>query len=116
VQKLTHRIRTRTIARPHQPEEETPQSPDPKYLAKDSRRESWVLPAEDSKLPFNPKIALLSTQEDFDDWVTVHGSKDLFQFFRYALKYHDSQIEVHNELIDIIDDASRTVTQLEETV
>jgi hypothetical protein len=104
------------MARPHQPEEDTSQGPDPRYLTKDPRRESWVLPAEDTEFPFNPKIAELSTQEDFDTWVAAYGSKDLFRFFRYALEYHDSQIEVHNELIEMIDDASRSVTQLEETV
>lgn len=104
------------MARPSQATEDTPLGPDPRYLAKDARRESWVQPAEDTELPFNPKITELNTQEDFDNWVTTHGSKDLFQFFRYALKYHDSQIDVHNELVDMVDDASNSVTQLEETI
>jgi uncharacterized coiled-coil protein SlyX len=103
------------MAKPSQPGD-TPQNPDPRYLAKDLRRESWVLPVEDTEFPFNPKIADLNTQEDFDNWATAHGSKDLFQFFRYALGYHDDQIETHNELVQMLDDASRSVTQLEETV
>jgi hypothetical protein len=86
------------MARPSQATEDTPLSPDPRYLAKDARRESWVRPAEDTELPVNPKLTELNTQEDFDNWVATHGSKDLFQFFRYALEYHDSQIDVHNEL------------------
>jgi hypothetical protein len=103
------------MAKPSQPDD-TLQSPNPRYLAKDLRRESWVLPAEDTELPFNPKIANLNTQEDFDNWVAAYGSKDLFRFFRYALEYHDSQIETHNELVEMLDDASRSVTRLEETV
>src|SRR4051812_13734501 len=100
------------MAKPSQPEHTSP-NPDPKYLAKDLRRESWVLPAENTDLPFNPKIAELNTQEDFDNWIAVHGSKDLFQFFRYALEFHDDQIETHNELVQMVDDASRSNAQLE---
>jgi hypothetical protein len=29
---------------------------------------------------------------------TTHGSRDLLQFFRYALKYYGDQSETHNEL------------------
>jgi hypothetical protein len=47
---------------------------------------------------------------------TAHSSKNPFQFFRYALKYHDDRIKTHNELVQIIDDAAHSVTQLEETV
>src|SRR5271154_1582565 len=104
------------MARPSQLEEDTPQGPDPRYLPKDLRRESWVQPTEDTKFPFNPKIAELNTQEDFDNWVSVHGSKDIFLFLRYALEYHDDQIEVHNELVQMVDDASARVNQLEEIV
>jgi Retrotransposon gag protein len=103
------------MAKPSQPEHTSP-NPDPKYLAKDLRRESWVLSAEYTDLPFNPKIAELNTQEDFDNWIAAHGSKDLFQFFRYALEFHDDQIETHNELVQMVDDASRSNAQLEETV
>jgi hypothetical protein len=104
------------MARPRQPEEDTPRGPDPRYLAKDPRRESWVLPAEDTELPFHPKIAELCTQEDFDNWVTAYSSKDLFRLFRYALEYYDDQIEIHNDLVQMIDDASVRVNQLEETL
>ena len=103
------------MARPSQPEN-APQDPDPRYLTKDPRRESWVLPNEDTEPPFNPKTAELGTQEDFDNWVGAHGSKDLFQFFHYALKYHDDQIEAHNELVQMVDNAAHSVAQLEETV
>jgi hypothetical protein len=103
------------MARPSQPESPPP-GPDPRFLAKNLRRESWVLPAEDTEHPFNPKIAEICTQEDFDNWVTAHGSKDLFQFFRHALEYHDDQIEIHNELVGMVDDAAARVNELEETV
>ena len=65
------------MARPSQTEEIS-QGPDPRYLTKDFRRESWLQPAEDTELLFNPKIAELNTQEDFDNWITAHSSKDLF--------------------------------------
>jgi hypothetical protein len=99
------------MAGPRQPEEDAPRGPDPdpRYLAKDPRREAWALPAEGTKLPFNPKIAELCTQEYFDNWVAAHSSKDLFRFFRYALEYHD-------DLLQMVDDASVRVNELEEAL
>jgi hypothetical protein len=99
------------MAGPRQPEEDTSRGPDPdpRYLAKDPRRESWTLPAEGTKLSFNLKIAELCTQEYFDNWVAAHSSKDLFRFFRYALEYHD-------DLLQMVDDASVQVNELEEAL
>src|ERR1700733_12545274 len=61
----------------------------------------------------NPK---LGTQEDFDTWVATHGSEDLFRLLRYALQHHDDQIEIHNELVQMVDDAAARVNELEGTV
>jgi 4-alpha-glucanotransferase len=49
----------------------------------------------------------------FRQWVTAHGGKDLF---RYALEYHDDQIEIHNDLVQIMDNASARANQLEEAL
>jgi hypothetical protein len=79
-------------------------------------RESWVLPNEDTEFPFNSKIAEVSTQEDLDTWIAAHGSEDLFRFLRYALEPHGDQIEIHNELVQMVDDAAARFNELEETV
>jgi hypothetical protein len=60
-------------------------------------------------------MAELHIQEGFGNWITAYGSKDLFPFFRCTLEYHDDRTEIHNNLIQMIDDASVQLNELEET-
>ena len=46
-------------------------------------------------------------------WVDEHGFEELTKFVSYVAKYHDDNALIHNDLVEMVDDAATTVRQLE---
>ena len=93
---------------------DAPRGPDPRYLAKDARRESLTEPAEDHTFPFDTRIAKIATTEELEDWIAERGCLDLFEFIQYATRDHDERVTVHNEMVQMMDDANTVIRELED--
>ena len=59
---------------------DAPRGPDPRYLAKDIRRESLTEPAEDYTFPFNTRIVKIAIIEELKNWIADRGYLDLLEF------------------------------------
>ena len=92
--------------------------PDPRFLPRDTRRESWVNPNPNDPdiLPFDIKVAKISTEEDLKAWIASQGHKDLARFIQYAAKQHDDNTETHNMLVGMVDDANAAIQELEDII
>jgi hypothetical protein len=104
------------MTRPSQTEPNN--GPNPRYELRNARKESWVDPTEDwpANLPFDTQLMAVRTQDELDAWIAAYKSQTIFQFFCYAKEQHDLEVTTHNEIVDMMDDATATVKGLEETL
>ena len=91
-----------------------------RYELRNARRES-LLPQnrtaseeEDTNaLPFDQGMTKISTNTELNEWITAHGAGDIVAFIKYMCHQHDTEIETHNDMVQMLEDANEANTELE---
>jgi hypothetical protein len=64
-------------------------------------------------LPFDYEMTKISTNTELNAWITAHGAGDIVAFIQHMCHQHDTEIETHNDLVQMLDDANEANTSLE---
>jgi hypothetical protein len=64
-------------------------------------------------LPFDHEMTKISTDTELKEWITAHGAGDIVAFIKYMCQQHDTEIETHNDMVQMLEDANEANTELE---
>ncbi len=64
-------------------------------------------------MPFDYEMTKISTNTELNAWITAHGAGDIVAFIKYMCHQHDTEIETHNDMVQMLEDANDANTSLE---
>ncbi len=101
-----------------------------RYETQDAERESllsqnWTASEEEdtnvslnskeentNALLFNHKMIKISISTELNAWISAHEADDLVVFIKYICQQHDIEIEIHNNMIQMLNDVNKINVEL----
>ncbi len=59
-------------------------------------------------LLFDHEIIKISISTELNAWISVHEADDIVVFIKYMCQQHDIEIEIHNDMIQMLEDVNET--------
>ena len=66
-------------------------------------------------LLFNHEIIKISISTELNAWISAHEADDLVVFIKYMYQQHDIEIEIHNDMIQMLNDVNKINIKLKAT-
>ncbi len=64
---------------------------------------------------FNHEIIKISISTELNAWISAHEADDLVAFIKYMCQQHDIEIEIHNDMIQMLNDVNKINVELKAT-
>ncbi len=85
-----------------------------RYELQNARRESllsqnWTASEEENTnaLLFNHEMIKISISTELNAWISTHETDDLVVFIKYMCQQHDIESEIHNDMIQMLNDVNK---------
>jgi len=59
-------------------------------------------------LLFDHEIIKISISTELNAWISAHEADDIVVFIKYMCQQHDIEIEIHNDMIQMLEDVNKT--------
>ncbi len=66
-------------------------------------------------LLFNHEMIKISISTELNAWISTHEADDLVIFIKYICQQHDIEIEIHNDMIQMLNDVNKINIELKAT-
>jgi len=63
-------------------------------------------------LLFNHEMIKISINTELNAWISVHEANDLVVFIKYICQQHDIEIEIHNDMIQMLNNINKINIEL----
>ncbi len=90
-----------------------------RYELRNARRESllsqnWTASEEENTnaLLFDHKMIKISISTELNAWISAHETDDLVVFIKYMCQQHDIKIEIHNDMIQMLNNVNKINIEL----
>ncbi len=84
------------------------------YELQNARRESLLSQNQTASeeentnaLLFNHEMIKISISTELNAWISIHETDDLIVFIKYMYQQHDIEIEIHNDMIQMLNDVNK---------
>ncbi len=64
---------------------------------------------------FNHEMIKISISTELNAWISAHEADDLVVFIKYMYQQHDIEIEIHNDMIQMLNDVNKINIKLKAT-